>query len=105
MTNLFKFLESSLLLTLKMASDVGDPNALDGFIGRGYLRTSRIYTVRLLRKVYLALSSLHALSFAPPLRCYYYVQEIKYNGGVSSIGVLFIPCFVKIGQLVSKLKL
>jgi len=51
MTNLFKFLESSLLLTLKMASDVGDPDALDGFIGRGYLRTLRIYTVRLLRTV------------------------------------------------------
>ena len=30
---------------------------------------------------------------------------MKKNGGVSCIGVLFIPCFVKIGQLVSKLKL
>jgi hypothetical protein len=35
MTNLFKFLESSLRLTLKMASGVGDPDALDGFIGLG----------------------------------------------------------------------
>lgn len=31
----FKFLESSLHLTLKMASDVGDPDALDGFVGLG----------------------------------------------------------------------
>jgi hypothetical protein len=31
----FKFLESSLRLTLKMASDVGDPDALDGFICPG----------------------------------------------------------------------
>jgi hypothetical protein len=46
-----KFLESSLRLTLKMASDVGDPDALGGFIGPGELRTSRIYTVLLLRTV------------------------------------------------------
>jgi hypothetical protein len=33
------------------------------------------------------------------------VQEIKRNGRVCTIGILFIPCFVKIGQLVLKLKL
>ena len=44
-----KFLESSLLLTFKMASDVGDPSALDCFIVPGELRTSRIYTVPLIR--------------------------------------------------------
>jgi hypothetical protein len=99
-------LESSLHLTLKMASDVGDPDALDGFVGLGWLRTSRIYTVPLLRIVNAwrrRRSTLTVWRDRPVVTTT--CKKLSKNGEVSSIGVLFIPRFVKIGQLVSKLKL